>query len=106
MTSTRRPILTLAIALAVVGILATSTPALADAEVERTELARLIHELEQLERVVQQAETSADSTQRIHFQYGWLRNDLARVKAGIREYLETVPLAPRTIAPLAGDYIR
>jgi RAQPRD family integrative conjugative element protein len=105
-TRTRRPILTLAITIAAVASLATPMPSFADAESERAELARLIHELEQLERVLQQAQAAADSAQRIHFQYDWLRNDLARVKAGIREYLETVPLTPRTITPLAGDYIR
>ena len=78
----------------------------ADQETEKSELARLIHELEHLERLIRQAEASAESTGRVHFQYDWLRTDLARVKAGIREYLETVPLVPRTVTPLAGDYIR
>jgi RAQPRD family integrative conjugative element protein len=92
-----------AVAIAVLAIPALS---LADADSERTELARLIHEIEQLERVIEEAESAADSVQRVHFQYPWLRTDLARVKAGIREYLESVPLTPRVITPLAGDYIR
>lgn len=78
----------------------------ADIAAERGELARLLHELEQLETRIQAAESEASSTQRVHFQYAWLRVDLARVKLGIREYLETMPLAPRTVPPLAGDYIR
>jgi len=77
-----------------------------DSTSERSELQRLIHELEQIEVRIQAAEASAISSQRIHFQYQWLRSDLARVKAGIREYLDTVPLAPRSVPPLAGDYIR
>jgi RAQPRD family integrative conjugative element protein len=105
-TGSRRPILILAITVAVLTFSGTPTTSLADPETERTELARLIHELEQLEHVIKQAEAQADSAQRIQFQYNWLRNDLARLKAGIREYLETVPLTPRTITPLAGDYIR
>ena len=106
MTRNRRPILTLAITLLAFASFGTPTVLLADAESERAELARLIDELEQLERVIREAEAAADSAQRIHFQYGWLRTDLARVKAGIREYLESVPLTPRTVTPLAGDYIR
>lgn len=102
----RRPILTLAFALVACLTSATPTRVSADTETERTELARLIHELEQIERLIQQAEAAADSTERIRFQYDWLRIDLARVKTGIREYLETVPLVPRTVTPLAGDYIR
>lgn len=89
-------------------VVAVVTPAVsrADTATERRELAGLIHELEHLESLVRRAEAAADSTERLHFQYAWLRSDLARVKAGVREYLETVPLAPRKVPPLAGDYIR
>ena len=80
--------------------------AAANPEIERAELVRLIHELEQLEPLIQKAETAAVSTQRVHFQYLWLRADLDKIKAGIREYLDTVPTTPRSIPTLAGDYIR
>ena len=83
-----------------------SNVARADAATERAELVRLIHELEALEPVIQQAEAAGVSTQRIRFQYGWLRGDLEKVKAGIREYLDTVPATPRIPPPLAGDYLR
>jgi RAQPRD family integrative conjugative element protein len=105
-TLTRRQIFAPAITMAALTLTAVPVRLRADAATERTELARLIHELEQIERVIQLAESAADSSQRVHFQYDWLRNDLARLKAGIRAYLETVPLTPRTIPPLAGDYIR
>ena len=80
-----------------------------DVAVERAALVRLIHELEQLEAQIQKAESAAVSTQRVHFQYLWLRADLNKVQAGIREYLDTAPSTlntPRAIPPLAGDYIR
>ncbi len=80
-----------------------------DVAVERAALVRLIHELEQLEFMIQKAENAAVSTQRVHFQYFWLRADLNKVQAGIREYLDAAPSTlntPRTIPPLAGDYIR
>ncbi len=77
-----------------------------DVEVERAALVRLIHELEQLEPLIQKAQTAAVSTQRVHFQYLWLRADLEKIKAGIREYLDVAPTTPRVLPPLAGDYIR
>lgn len=86
--------------------LGVSTPSLADASTERAELVRILHEIENLELIVQNAEAARVSTQRIRFQYGWLRGDLEKVKAGIREYLDTAPATPRIPAPLAGDYIR
>lgn len=102
----RRTILALAILFVSFAVITPPSTSLADVQTERTELARLIHELEQLERLIEQAETAAESSQRIHFQYDWLRGDLSRVRAGIREYLESVPLTPRNVTPLAGDYIR
>jgi len=105
-TQNRQTFFALAILLVSIAVIAPPTPSFADAQTERTELARLIHELEQLERLIEQAEAAAESSQRIHFQYDWLRGDLARVRAGIRGYLESVPLTPRTVTPLAGDYIR
>ena len=80
--------------------------ALADTRSERGELERLIHELDLLSANLQAAEREAVSTARIHFEYDWLRTDLARIKAGIREYLDNLPLTPRVVEPLAGDYIR
>jgi RAQPRD family integrative conjugative element protein len=82
------------------------TRLMADAAGERAELVRLIHELENLELVIGNAEAAGVSTQRIRFEYSWLRGDIEKVKAGIREYLDTVPVTPRVPAPLAGDYIR
>ena len=89
-------------------LIATLVPPIssADAATERAELVRLLHEIENLEALVARAEASAVSTQRIRFQYSWLRGDLEKVKAGLREYLDTAPVTPRVPAPLAGDYIR
>jgi RAQPRD family integrative conjugative element protein len=89
-------------------MMSVGTPAIsiADTVTERAELVRLIHELEGLDARIERAEAAASSTQRVHFQYSWLRSDLARVKAGIREYLDSVPVTPRDVPPLAGDYIR
>jgi len=95
-----------AIIVAIVGLVTACGTATASPEIERAELVRLIHELEQLEALIEDAETAAVSTQRVHFQYLWLRADFDKIKAGIREYLDTAPTTPRVLPPLAGDYIR
>ena len=80
--------------------------AVADPQGERAELVRLISELDRLDALIAQAEAGAVTTQRVRFQYPWLRADLEKVKAGIREYLDSVPVTPHVPPPLAGDYIR
>jgi RAQPRD family integrative conjugative element protein len=80
--------------------------AVADPQGERAELVRLINELDRLDALIAQAEAGAVTTQRVRFQYPWLRADLEKVKAGIREYLDSVPVTPHVPPPLAGDYIR
>jgi len=94
------------LACAMAAFIAASMSMASDAEVERAALVRLIHELERVEPLIRQAETAAVSTERVQFQYLWLRADLDKIKAGIREYLDAAPITPRVIPPLAGDYIR
>ena len=88
-----------------IGLSATDV-AFADPQGERAELVRLINELDRLDFLIAQAEAGAVTTQRVRFQYPWLRADLEKVKAGIREYLDSVPVTPHVPPPLAGDYIR
>lgn len=98
--------LILGIALAVVPAFA-----MADADAEREVLSRLVHELEALEPLIDEAEAQSDPDQRIRMEYDWLRRDLERVRSGIREHIEAPrrpprPVAPREIEPLRGDYRR
>ena len=51
----------------------------ADADAEREALARLIHELESLESLIERAESEADPDARVNLRYDWLRADIARV---------------------------
>lgn len=69
-------------------------------------LARIAHELQALEPLIEKAETAAIPAARIRFRYDWLRRDLARVRAGLETHLEAAADAPRTFAPLRGDYRR
>jgi len=83
-----------------------AVPAHADTDAEREALARLSHEIEALEPLIGQAETQADPGARIRFRYDWLRRDLARIRAGIADYVLDVRERPRDIPPLKGDYRR
>ena len=78
----------------------------ADSDGEREALARLVHELTALEPLLREAEAQADPDARIHFQYDWLRQDLARMRLGIQEHINAPHSVPRQVAPLRGDYRR
>ena len=80
--------------------------AFADADAEREALARIIHELELLQPLLAEAKAAADPDARIHFRYDWLRQDLERVRQGIREHIDAPRAEPRSVAPLRGDYRR
>ncbi len=81
-------------------------PAAMASENEREALARLAHEIEQLEPLIAEAETHADPAARIRFRYDWLRQDLARIRRGILDHVEAPRAEPRRVAPLRGDYRR
>lgn len=78
----------------------------ADPDSERAALARLIHDIEALEPLVREAEGHADYDARVRFRYDWLREDLERVRMGIREHMNAPRAMPREIPPLRGDYRR
>ena len=81
-------------------------PSWAGAEAERAALARLANELQALEPLIQDAERQADRETHLRFQYGWLRQDLRRVRNGIEDHLRDPSAEPRQFPPLRGDYRR
>ena len=76
----------------------------ADADAERTALARVIHEIDALTPVIQSAEAEAIPDARIRFRYDWLRQDLARVRSGIQAHIDAPRAEPRKYPPLRGEY--
>ena len=86
------------------GVLFSTTQALADSDGERSALARLVGEIDQLAPLVKEAEAKADSTGRVRFAYAWLREDLEKVKAGIRSHLDRPRTEPQAVEPLRGEY--
>ncbi len=101
MRSTKPHRILLAIGLCLVAVTAT-----ADSNGERAALARLIHELEALTPLINEAAANAEPDARIRFQYDWLRQDLARVRMGIAEHINAPRAEPRKVPPLKGDYRR
>jgi len=96
----------LSIVLMALVLMALAPTVWADNGSEREALARLVHEIEALAPVVQEAKMHANQSSRIHFQYSWLEQDLERIKFGIREHLNAPRAEPRSFPPLKGDYRR
>lgn len=71
---------------------------------ERESLAKLIHEIDGLSSLVDEAQGRANPDSRIRFQYNLLRKDLMMMKLGIQEHLDGPTIEPRNYAPLSGDY--
>lgn len=71
---------------------------------ENATLVRLIHELDALTPLVNEAEGKALVDNRVRLNYGWLRRDIALVKDGIEWHLNTPSTEPRNVEPLKGDY--
>ena len=95
--------------LLVSGLLAAVLPvqfAIADADGERAALARIIHELQAIDPLVTEAASQSNPDARVRFQYKWLRQDLARLRAGVQEHIDAPRAEPRTFPPLRGDYLR
>ena len=80
--------------------------AFADADAEREALAKIIHEINALETLINRAEANADRDSRIRFRYDWLRQDLKQIRDGIQSHIDSPRAQPRTFPPLRGDYRR
>lgn len=79
-------------------------PAQADGDGERGALIRLIQEIDALAPLVAEAERQADRNGRVRFAYDWLRQDLEKMKRGVRDHLDRPRTEPDAPAPLSGDY--
>lgn len=78
----------------------------AETPAQRQELAGALRQLGSLEQAVvnSAAHTPIVPGARYHFDYPKLLADLARVRAGIQDYLAPSRAQPRDPAELAGDY--
>ena len=73
-------------------------------DTERQYLALLANEITALEEVLHKAELHQNKEARVKFQYDWLRDDFAKMKAGVLAHVNAPRTQPRKVAPLQGDY--
>jgi RAQPRD family integrative conjugative element protein len=85
---------------------AAGLPALAaDEAPEQERLAALVRQLDLAEHLAQgAAQAAAPGRARYRFDYPRLRDDLARVRAGIQDYLVPARAQPRDLSPLIAHY--
>ena len=77
----------------------------ADNVIEDTRLATLVRQLDMLNRMAEQTATlQRQDDSRYHFDYTRLREDIARVRNGIHDYLTPPRAQPRDPMELTGDY--
>ena len=89
----------------IIGLVVTPA-AFANADAEREALAKVIHELNALDSLINRAEDNAEQDSRIRFRYDWLRQDLKQIKDGIQSHIDAPRAQPRSFPPLRGDYRR
>jgi RAQPRD family integrative conjugative element protein len=74
---------------------------------EEGRLAALIRQLDAIDRLAQQsAEAAALQGTRYHFDYARLHADIARIRAGVEDYLSPIRAQPRDPQSLSGQYRR
>jgi RAQPRD family integrative conjugative element protein len=72
---------------------------------ENAQLALLVRQLNQLERLASEAQKLSDtSTHRYRFDYARLQADLTRIRGGIEDYLTPPRAQPRDADELSGQY--
>lgn len=78
--------------------------AAADNALESSQLALLLRQLDTLDQTAQQAAASTSNETRYRFDYARLHADIARVRAGIEDYLTPRRAQPRDPDALSGEY--
>jgi RAQPRD family integrative conjugative element protein len=83
-------------------------PVFADEVIQKRELAAVLRQLDLAERLAQGSERTQSATPeaRYHFDYPRFYDDLARIRAGIFDYLNPPRAQPRDVSPLPGEYRR
>ena len=79
-------------------------PVMADADLERSNLAKLVQEIDYLMTRVDDIQQDAPTKQRITFHYDTLKNDLNMIRVGINDHINQSLKAGRDLKPLSGQY--
>ncbi len=78
----------------------------ADEELENADLSKIVHVLDSLNPLINQAEQQQDKNLRMQFNYAALRSDIDKVKKGIRRKWQSPAIEPRPVTPMQGDYLQ
>ncbi len=88
-----------------VSLLTLQLPVAADGAAESERLIALVRQLDMLDRLAEHSERlPKQDASRYHFDYARLREDIERVRSGIRDYLTPQRAQPRDPTTLIGDY--
>lgn len=77
-----------------------------DSATEHADLATIVRELNLIDHLALESKSAAPHDGRYHFDYARLDSDLARIRAGINDYLSPPRAQPRDPIALSGDYRR
>lgn len=92
-------------ALVLIAGLSTCLPSWSDdSATENAQLTLLLRQLDMLERTAQESAKLPARADRYHFDYARLYADIARIRAGIQDYLLPQRAQPRDAAALHGEY--
>lgn len=73
-------------------------------EIERSNLAKLISEIDFLIKRVETIKKDVDNKQKLKFHYNYLSEDLTKIKQGINDHLKESIESTREIEPLNSHY--
>jgi RAQPRD family integrative conjugative element protein len=68
-------------------------------------LVRINTILNQVYPLINLAQKQQPASVRVKFQFNALREDIARIQAGITQAVNRVSIQPRVVKPLSGDYL-
>lgn len=73
---------------------------------ERETLIYALKEFNAIEKLLLDAERAAEPSSRVQLDYRALREDLLKVKLGVRAYLDGVREQPKRLEKIDGDYVK
>lgn len=79
-------------------------PLFADVDLERSNLAKLVKEIDYLMTRVEDIKQDVPAKQRITFHYETLKEDLNLIRVGINDHISQSLKAGRNLKPLSGQY--
>lgn len=90
--------------LSIILFLSVMNTSFADTEQMTATLARIRTILNQINPLINLAQSEQDPNVRIKFQFDQLRADIAKIQTGIDEEIKPISVQPRMVDPIAGDY--